>query len=213
MGAQFINYQVKCDSQADAVKIVRRLSSGKCYVSPPEKGWISIYDEMSENYYNPNLYEYIVNFASSMSGYLNTSVFAFVVFNGVDFLYFLYKKGDLLDEFCCAPKLSYTFGFKKYNQDVEIRFQGAPEKLLPYSISGTTIENIIKVVNSIKKAEDNYLGEDGILHLVPLFGMNEYKAIQGYKYFENQLALSEEERDIKDAEEFIFLDCSKGREE
>lgn len=124
MAAQFVNYQVKFDSQADVVKTAEKLSSGKCYVSPPERGWISVYDEMSENYYNPNLYEYIVNFASSMSGHLNTSVFAFVVFNGVEFFYFLYKNGDLLDEFCDNPKTSYTFGFKKFNREVEIRFQG-----------------------------------------------------------------------------------------
>lgn len=207
MGEQFVNYQVKCDSQADVVKTVEKLSSGKCYVSPPEREWISIYDEMSEDYLNPDLYEYIVNFSSSMSGDLNTSVFAFVVFDGVEFFYFLYKNGDLLDEFCDDPKRSYTFGFKKYNREVEIRFEGVPEKLLPYSISGTTIENIIEILNYIKKAEDGYLGEDAILHLVPLLGMNEYRAIKGYKYFENELSLSEEDRDIKDVEKFIFIDC------
>lgn len=41
--------------------------------------------------------------------------------------------------------------------------------------------------------------------------MNEYKAIQGYKHFENELSLLEEDRDIKDAEKFILVDCSKGR--
>lgn len=210
MGKWFVNYQIQFDSQADVVKTVKNLSSGKCYVSPPERGWISVYDEMSENYYNPNLYEDIVNFVSSISSQLNTSVFAFVVFNGVQFFYFLYKNGDLLDEFCDDPKRSFNFGFKKFNRQVEIRFQGVPEKLLPYSISGTTIENLIEVLNSIKKAKDNYLGEDGILHIAPLFGMNEYKATQGYKDFENELSLSEEDRDIKDAEKFIFVDCSKG---
>lgn len=210
MGQQFVNYQVKFNSQAEVAKIVEKLSSGKCYVSPPEGGWISIYDEMSENYYNPNLYEYIVNFASSLSSNLNTLVFAFVVFSGVEFFYFLYKNGDLLDEFCDDSKRSYTFGFKEYNGEVEIRFQGKPEKFLPYCISGTTIENIIEVLNSIKKAEIDYLGEDGILHLSPLLGMNEYKVIQGYKYFENELSLCEEERDIKNAENFIFIDCFNG---
>jgi hypothetical protein len=31
MGAWFVNYQVKCDLQADVVKRVEKLSSGKCY--------------------------------------------------------------------------------------------------------------------------------------------------------------------------------------
>lgn len=206
MGTWFVNYQVRSDSQVDVAEIVKQLSSGKCYISPPEGGWISVYDEMSENYQNPQLYEYITNVVSAISSQLNTSVFAFIVFSGVEFFYFLYKNGQVCDEFCDDPQNSFTFGFKQFNKEVQRRFQGKPENLLPYSISGTTVEEIIEVLNSIKKGETDYLGEDGILHLAPLLGMNEYRAIQGYKHIENEFSLSVEYQDIQDIENFIFID-------
>ncbi|BAY59753.1 hypothetical protein NIES2135_66300 (plasmid) [Leptolyngbya boryana NIES-2135] len=206
MGAWFVNYQVWSDSQVDVSEIVEQLSSGKCYISPPEGGWISVYDEMAENYQNPQLYEYIANIVSSISSQLNTSVFAFIVFSGVEFFYFLYKDGQVYDEFCSDPQNSFTFGFKKFNEEVQRRFQGNPESLLSYSISGTTLEEIIEVLSSIKKGETDYLGEDGILHLAPLLGMNEDRAIQGYNYIEDEFSLSKEYRSIPDIEDFIFID-------
>jgi hypothetical protein len=51
MGCQFSNYQVRYDSQSITVECVREIISGRSYVSPPRKGWITIYnDRPSEGY-------------------------------------------------------------------------------------------------------------------------------------------------------------------
>jgi hypothetical protein len=211
MGAKFVNYQVKSNSQTDVVNAVQNLSLGKCYISPPLGGWITVYDENSDNFSNPNLYDDIVNLARLLSNNLSTVVFAFIVFGGITFIYFAFDNGNLVDEFYDDPENGYTFGFSEFDTQVALRFQGCPEKIISYFTPEVTIQQITEILEAAKRSEVDYLGEDVLWHLAPLMGIDEYRATQGFTYFEDELSYPEEDRDIKDAEQFILVDCSQHR--
>jgi hypothetical protein len=209
MGEQFVNYQVKHDTQTDVANAIQYLSSGKCYVSPPLGGWVSIYHEPSENFYNPNFDRYIFDLACSLSSRLNTTVFAFIVLSGVHCIYIAFDKGNLVDEFYEDPENGCTFGFKKFDKQVSARYMGHPEKIIPYFNSEVKIEQIAEILDKARKRDVQYLGEDVLLNLAPLMEIDEYRVIKGFSYFETELSYPEEDRDVHDTDKFVFLNMSE----
>jgi hypothetical protein len=203
MGNQFVNYQVKSESTSRVANCINKISSGKTYVSSPKEGWITVYNEKSEDWYDGNTDSYIINIAKCLSGDTETVVFAFIVFGGINFLYFCYCNGELIDEFYDDPKKGYAFAFKKFNRDVAMRFYGQPQKILPYCKSEITEARIFDILDFSRKRETSYLGEDGLLHLTTLLGIDEIRAMIGYKDFEIEL-LNAEIADI-DLESFTLV--------
>ncbi len=203
MGNQFVNYQVKSESTSKVISCINKISAGKTYVSSPKEGWITAYNEKSEDWSDRNIDRYIINLAKCLSEDTETVVFAFVVFGGINFLYFCYYNGETIDEFYDDPKKGYTFAFKKFNRDVAIRFYGQPQKILPYCKSEVIEEQISDVLDYSRKREPNYLGEDGLLRLTTLLGIDENRAMIGYKDFEVEL-LNHEDADI-DLESFTLV--------
>jgi hypothetical protein len=203
MGNQFVNYQVKSESTSRVANCINKISSGKTYVSSPKEGWITAYNEKSEDWYDGNTDIYIINLAKMLSNELETVVFAFVVFGGIHFLYFCYCNGRLVDEFYDHPQEGYTFDFKKFNSEIAIRFYGQPRKILPYCKFETTEQQIFDILDSSRKGDISYLGEDGLLHLTTLLGIDEIRAMIGYKDFETEL-LNAEIADI-DLESFTLV--------
>jgi hypothetical protein len=191
MGNQFVNYQVKSESTSRVANCINKISSGKTYVSSPKEGWITVYNEKSEDWYDGNTDVYIINLAKILSNELETVVFAFVVFGGINFLYFCYYNGRLVDEFYDRPQEGYTFDFNKFNREVAMRFYGQPQKILPYCKSETTEQQIFDILDLSRKGDTSHLGEDGLLHLTTLLGIDEIRAMIGYKDFETELLYAE----------------------
>jgi hypothetical protein len=208
MGEQFVNYQIRSDSQTIVVEALQQLSVDKCYVSPPSGGWISIYDKMSEDFRNPHLYDYILNFASFLSKTLRLPVFIFIVFSGLNFLYFAFDDGVLIDEFYDDPENGYRFGFDKFDICTKERFQGCPEKIVSYFKPNTLPEEVASLLSHAKARDNHYLGEDVIYHLAPLMGLDECRSVMGFKYLELELIESNEM--INDFDEYALVEFEAG---
>jgi hypothetical protein len=205
MGNQFVNYQIKSKSTLKVVDSIGKISSGKSYISSPIEEWITIYDEKSENWREQSTDAYIINTTKYLSADLGTVVFAFIVFGGINFLYFCYDNGELIDEFYDDPKQGYTFDFKRFNSEVATRFYGHPHKILPYCKLQITEKQIFDILNYSRKRDSSYLGEDGLLHLTSLLGIDESRSLIGYKDFKTELSYPAEDRDI-DSENFTLVE-------
>ena len=201
MGEYFVNYQIKSDLMGDAIDKVSYLTRTRAYLSPPKNGWITVYDLTSDLELK---YDEIRNFAQKISAELSTIVLTIIVFSGVHFLYFLDDSGELVDEFYDRPTTGFEFGFIKANKAVVQRFRGHPEKLIDYSHSGTTIESISAFLKSCQEGKVDYLGDGGARHFAQLFGIDEYRATNGYNYFE-KYSLNEKDPDLEDAESFLLV--------
>lgn len=129
MPASFVNYQIKSEDQPGVVAVASPLVLARAYVSPPQSGWISLYDENSEI---QDAYE-IGRLGSELSARLNTVVIAFLVHESSLFVYYIFDRGDLLDEYNSAPPVSNADA----EPDQKVRFAGRPEILLNYCPPGT----------------------------------------------------------------------------
>jgi hypothetical protein len=212
MGEQFVNYQFKSNSQENVVNAIRCSSLRDCYVSPSSGGWVTVYDRLSEDFRDRNLDNYVVETARSLSSNLDTAAFAFVVLGGINFLYFVFDKGELIDEFYDDPANGYHFGFHRYDQQVSVRYQGCPGKIMPYFQSEVTVEQITHILKRARTRDANCLfGEDVIHELAPLMGIDESRAIMGFRYFETEISYPKEKQNVQDLEDYVCVQNWDGK--
>ncbi len=173
MGEKFVNYQVRCDSQHDVALVVKKITQNQAYVSPSKNGWITVYDQTSEKFNH----DCIRNFIQKLSAHLSTTVFAFIVFSGLHFIYLLYDKGEIIDEFYDDPE-DETFGYDYADDLIIKRFQGNPSKLLKYCTEGTKEEKFSELFASLKQRDLEYLGQEAVYNFAPLFNIDVAMACQ-----------------------------------
>lgn len=203
MGEQFVNYQLRSDSMSEVARVVRDITRTKAYVSPPKNGWITVYDQMSDYEFNYNEIRY---FSQESSSRLSTVVFAFIVFSGLNFIFFLYDVGKLVDEFYDNPE-SFEFGFKYADATIIERFRGHPERLLKYCLPGIELQSVSHILTSSKNRDINYLGQEAAYELAFLLGIDGYRATSGYSYFEDDSLYNEIDPILEDAEDFLLVQC------
>jgi hypothetical protein len=75
MGASFTNYQVRSNSASAVRDALVPLVRARACVSPPKGGWVTVYDEASDEQDD----EVIRHLAEGLSRTLNTAVLAFLV--------------------------------------------------------------------------------------------------------------------------------------
>ena len=134
MAASYVNFHVRSDDQAAVAAAAAALVQGRAYVSPAGGGWVSVYDEVSER---QDAYE-IGRVAGEMSVALDTAVFAFVVNADTLFVYYLFERGDLMDEYNSAPGPTDA----RAGVDPSAWFAGRPELLVNYCAPGTRPETL-----------------------------------------------------------------------
>ncbi|MFW9260019.1 hypothetical protein [Nostoc sp. CALU 546] len=201
MGEKFVNYQIRSSSMENVINIVKNLTRTKAYVSPPKNGWITVYDQMSDYEFK---YTEISNFSQNLSASLLTVAFAFIVFSGLHFIYLVYDTGKLVDEFYDDPEAS-EFGFDYVNDAVIERFKGDPDKLLKYCLPSTTLQSISHILISNKNRDIEFLGQEAAYELALLLGIDEYRAINGYSYFEDHNLYNEIDPNIENAKDFLLV--------
>jgi hypothetical protein len=200
MGEKFVNYQIRCDSQHDVVQIVEMITRNQGYVSPSKNGWITVYDQTSEEFNH----DYIRYFTHELSNNLSTIVFTFMVNRGLNFVYLLYNCGEIIDEFdndIAGETLSEKDG---NNGDIN-SFYGNSHKLLKYCIAGTTLQTVSDFLASCRQRKTEYLGQDAIYELAPLLGIDTNRATIGYSYFEDNNLYIGTEFYIEEAEQFLLV--------
>jgi hypothetical protein len=201
MGERFINYQICCDLTGDITSSIRAILIKKAYVSLPKDGWITIYDEASEDHFD---YTTVSQFAQHLSQRLSAVVFSFVVVSGLYSTYLLYDRGERIDQFHSDPE-GFKFGFEQCTEDTLESFRGNPERLLSYCLPGTDISEIQHILTASRNGELDFLGQETIYELATLLGIDGYRAITGYQYFEENSLHNTIDPVLPDAHEFLLV--------
>ena len=134
MSASYVNYHVRSEDPAAVAAAAKPLVQGRAYVTPPSGGWVTVYEQISER---QDAYE-IGRLAGELSVAVDTAVFAFLVNADELFVYYLFERGDLMDEYNSAPAPAAEAA----RVDPTMWFSGRPELLLNYCVPGTNLETI-----------------------------------------------------------------------
>jgi hypothetical protein len=187
MGAFFTNYQVRTKSASAVKKAIATLVQSRAYVSPEKNGWVTVYDESSEEQNEATL----GRIAAGLSKVLDAAVLSFLVHDSSITVYWLYQGGVITDEFNSAPDY---FG-KKVNDETCARVRGNADALLPLCVTGTTraqIEAVIHPPDGLPITAENIL-----VDLAKLLGIEDSRIALGFNYFDE-----EGEEILPDASEF-----------
>ena len=187
MGASFTNYQVRAKSASKVKKAIEPLVKSRAYVSPEKNGWVTIYDESSDDQNEAT----ITHIATELSKSLDTAVIACLVHDSDIATYWLYQSGVLTDEFNSAPDY---FG-NTVDDKTRDRLSGNSDALLPLCVAGTTLEQIESVIHP----PDDFpiMAENVFIDLAKLLGIDDARIGLGFTYFDN-----EGEEILADASEF-----------
>jgi hypothetical protein len=176
MGSFFTNFHVRSESVAEVVRSVTPLVERRAYVSPPRNGWITIYDEASDDQDDA----IIRRIASGVSKALQTSVVAFLVHDSDIAAYWIYQNGQLNDEFNSAPDY---FG-AKVSAQTAARVRGNTDTLLPLCTPETTRAQVEAVLHP--PGGFALMGEDIVSDIGELLGLDESRRTLGFRYFEEE---------------------------
>ena len=187
MGASFTNYQVRAKTASKVKKALEPLVKSRAYVSPEKNGWVTIYDESSDDQNEA----VIIHIATELSKSLVTTVLACLVHDSDIAAYWLYQSGALTDEFNSAPDY---FG-EEVDDKTRTRLRGNTDALLPLCVASTTREDIEAVIHP----PDDFpmMVEDVFVDLAKLLGIDDARIGLGFTCFDN-----EGEEILADASEF-----------
>jgi hypothetical protein len=202
MGAFFVNYQIKSGDQDRVAAAAAELIQGRAYVSPPKNGWITLYDEISDQ---QDAYE-IGRLGSELSAQLKAVVFAFVVNDSAMFVYYLFDNGDLLDEYNSAPPPTS----EDADADQKVRFAGRPDILLNYCPPGfdrSLLEVALMRGDGLIEGgfAENVYAEERLHPLTQALGMDDLRTTLGFSDFDRRVL------SIPQGREFAKLDGKKIR--
>lgn len=187
MGASFTNYQVLAKSASKIKKALEPLVKSRAYVSPEKNGWVTVYDESSDDQNEA----VITHIATELSKSLVTTVLACLVHDSDIAAYWLYQSGALTDEFNSAPDY---FG-NEVDDKTRARLSGNSDVLLPLCVASTTREEIEAVIHP---SDDFPMMAEGIfVDLAKLLGIDDARIGLGFTCFDN-----EGEKILADASEF-----------
>src|SRR5215831_630598 len=99
MGASFTNLHVRNSSPQSVCAALPKLTPSRAYVSPPTNGWVTVYIEVTEDQDEKKLRAV----AEGLSRTLKADVIAFLVHDSSIALYWLYRCGNLADQFNSRP--------------------------------------------------------------------------------------------------------------
>jgi hypothetical protein len=176
MGSFYTNYQVRSDSTAVVLKALTPLAQAGAYVSPPDNGWITIYDEASDDQSDAT----IEALGRGLSHALKTSVLAFLVHDSDIFHYWLFEKGELKDEYDSDPEY---FG-QPVDEKALVRLRGNPDALVPLCRPGTTAAQIDAILHD--PDAPGGMADDTLSDLVELLEIDESRAVLGFRYFADE---------------------------
>jgi hypothetical protein len=196
MGAFFTNYHIRTDDLVAARDAVNALAAdSRAYLSPPAGGWVTVYDEHSDNQDDAVLRRT----AMGLSRKLATHVIAFLVHDSDILMYVAYGRGQLLDEFNSAPDY---FG-EDVDDETRARVRGDAAALLPLCPAGTMLEQVEAVLHP---AVRDVFAERTLEDLATVLGIDPARASLGFRYFEEDGADA-----LPDHDQFVAAGKTKRR--
>jgi hypothetical protein len=176
MGSFFTNFHVRSEAPDNVRAALLPLVKARAYVSPPANGWVTIYDEASDDQDE----SIICKVAEGLSKKLRTTVVAFLVHDSDVAMYWLYRDGELADEFNSAPDY---FG-QSVSKTTLARVRGKSEVLRPLCVEGATMGRLEAVLHPA--GGQPLMAEDTVTDIAELLGIDAVRATMGFRYFEEE---------------------------
>ncbi len=86
-----------------------------------------------------------------------------------------------------------------------VDIKGDPDKLLEYCLPSTTLQSISHILISNKNGDIEFMGQEAAYELALVLGIDEYRAINEYSYFEYRNLYNDIDSDIENARNFLFV--------
>jgi hypothetical protein len=173
MGSTFTSYQIRSEDQPAAVAAMTPLAGERAYVSPPDEGWITLYDEVSDEQSE----DVIRRTAMALSRKLKASVLAFLVHDGSTLIYLLYRNGQIIDEF--------NSNADQFDAETRERYYGNASELLPLCTEGMTLEQVDALMHP--RDEAHRRSPEGQLQgLAAVLGIDDRRVALGFCDFLNE---------------------------
>jgi hypothetical protein len=118
MGRFLVNVHVQVDDLEALTEEMRRMADGACWVTPAKNGWSSVYEEQASSQDDA----WIRELTARLSDQLQTGAIAFLVHDSDVFCYWLYDRGELIDEFNSCP--DYFGGEESFEVSDDSEFGG-----------------------------------------------------------------------------------------
>jgi hypothetical protein len=173
-GAFFTNFHIKYADQDKLIDGLRNIIKARAYVSKPDNGWITCYDELSDRQNTDELNR----IAEQLSEIFTTYVFTFLVHDSDIFYFALYDNGNLIDEFNSYPDYFDGIARSKTTEEEKLQLAGKPGVIVRYCKKGVTIEEIKSLLES-----DYTFAEDVAIQFAEMLGIN-IGANIGFNYYE-----------------------------
>jgi len=168
MGAFCVNVHIRTDNQKALVRELQMLPIGGCWVMPANGKWAAICEERASSQDS----EWICDLSGKLSERLQTSAIAFLIHDSDIFCYWLFDRGELLDEFNSCPDY-----FEAIDDAERQRSQGRPEILLRFCPPGRKQQDLEHVLR-----EKPVFAEEQAAALAELFGIDVDRVYLDFQY-------------------------------
>lgn len=168
MSASFTSINVWCDDQQAVAAAVRKLPRRMGdLVAPPEKGWVTVFDEAADAPDEDRLSGYTVMLSAS----LQTQALGALVYEGDVLILTLAENGKLLDHYSSWPDyFDETMGMREFEA-----LSGKPAVLARFSHPPVDPRAVEQVMD-----EEHDFAEEKLAALTRLLGLPEKTARWGY---------------------------------
>lgn len=168
MGAFLVNVHVQTEDQASLVHALHDMSIARSWVTPASEGWSTLYEERASTQDD----EWIRELSRSLSTRLETRAVAFLVHDSDFFCYWLFDRGELVDEFNSCPDY-FDDGAAGEGS------AGQPEVLLRFCRPGHRVEEIERILH-----QETTFAETQLEELAPLLGIGVERVLVDFGDFD-----------------------------
>jgi hypothetical protein len=187
MGAFFGSIQIRSEDQ-DAVKTavedVARELKRKFLVGPAIKGWIAVYpDESGQD----------DTCAIALAKRINTILLQLIVHDDDIFIYNLFRKGELLNEYSSKPDY-----FEEVSEEERERLKPKLESFRDLISSARTLEKISRLLGATEKTPEFVLEHERLSQFANLLGI--HNTLTSYDYL-----MAGERAGVRDWKKFIHV--------
>jgi hypothetical protein len=170
MGAFIVNLHVRVEDRDGVVVAMRELANNCSWVTAPKDGWVSVYEEQASGQDG----DWIRHMGAELSSRLNTSAAAFLVHDSDFLCYWVFDRGEIVDEFNSCP--DYFDDDDGPGTGRTATAQGQPEVLLRYCKPGSRIRDVEQVLQA-----ESVFAEQQLRKLARLLGIDADRAGADYR--------------------------------
>jgi hypothetical protein len=201
MGAFLVNVHVRTEDHDSLVRALKALPVDRCWATSTKDGWSTVYDERASTQDE----ELIRELTRSLSEKLAAPAIAFLVHDSDFLCYWLFDRGELLDEFNSCPDYFGEAEEEPGDRD-GARTAGQPDVLLRFCRPGSRLRDIEQVLSL-----EPTFAESQLEGLAPLLGIEVERLMTDYRDFEAGDASEEFDAEFVGVGSPMETESSQGR--